>query len=174
MHDTLYISVILPLKLEWEPCYSVPHGMSSGKVEIGDRVKVRFGAKEYVGTVSATGITPDIAPERIHPISSIENDLEKVLPEEIALWRKIAEYYLCSIGEVYKAAYPAMKITLEEARAAALKTARERREKIIRSMEERIARIEDRLRKKEEQIRTAREGTKKKLALEEGVAKIRK
>ena len=174
MYDTLYISVILPLKLEWEPCYSVPHGMSSGKVETGDRVKVRFGAKEYVGTVSATGITPDIAPERIHPISSIENDLEKVLPEEIALWRKIAEYYLCSIGEVYKAAYPAMKITLEEARAAALKTARERREKIIRSMEERIARIEDRLRKKEEQIRTAREGTKKKLALEEGVAKIRK
>ena len=174
MYDTLYISVILPLKLEWEPCYSVPHGMSSGKVETGDRVKVRFGAKEYVGTVSATGITPDIAPERIHQISSIENDLEKVLPEEIALWRKIAEYYLCSIGEVYKAAYPAMKITLEEARAAALKTARERREKILRSMEERIARIEDRLRKKEEQIRTAREGTKKKLALEEGVAKIRK
>ena len=170
MNEVLYISVILPLRLEWEPCYAVAKEV---KIEVGDRVKVRFGAKEYVGVVSAVDITPEIAPERILPVVSIETDLEKIYQEEIRLWRYIAEYYMCSIGEVYKAAYPAMKVTLEEARAAALKTSRERREKIIRSMEGRVAKILERLAKKEEQLRKAKEGTKKKFALEEGVEKIR-
>ena len=171
MNEVLYISVILPLRLEWEPCYAVPPG---SKIEVGDRVRVKFGAKEYVGVVSAVDITPEIDPKRILPVVSIETDLEKIYQEEIRLWGYISEYYMCSIGEVYKAAYPAMKITLEEARAVALKTARERRDKIIRSMEGRVAKIEERLAKKEEQIKTAKDGTKKKLALEEGVAKIRK
>lgn len=171
MNEVLYISVILPLRLEWEPCYAVAKEV---KIEVGDRVKVRFGAKEYVGVVSAVDITPEIDPKRILPVVSIETDLEKIYQEEIRLWRYIAEYYMCSIGEVYKAAYPAMKVTLEEARAAALKTSRERREKIIRSMEGRVAKIEERLAKKEEQLRKAKEGTKKKFALEEGVEKIRK
>ena len=171
MNEVLYISVILPLRLEWEPCYAVAKEV---KIEVGDRVKVRFGAKEYVGVVSAVDITPEIDPKRILPVVSIETDLEKIYQEEIRLWRYIAEYYMCSIGEVYKAAYPAMKVTLEEARAAALKTSRERREKIIRSMEGRVAKILERLAKKEEQLRKAKEGTKKKFALEEGVEKIRK
>ena len=170
MNEVLYISVILPLRLEWEPCYAVAKEV---KIEVGDRVKVRFGAKEYVGVVSAVDITPEIDPKRILPVVSIETDLEKIYQEEIRLWRYIAEYYMCSIGEVYKAAYPAMKVTLEEARAAALKTSRERREKIIRSMEGRVAKIKERLAKKEEQLRKAKEGTKKKFALEEGVEKIR-
>lgn len=171
MNEVLYISVILPLRLEWEPCYAVPQG---SKIEVGDRVRVRFGAKDYVGVVSAVGITPDIDPKRILPVTYIESDLEKIYQEEIKLWRYIAEYYMCSIGEVYKAAYPALKITLEEARAAALKSARERREKILRSMEGRVAKIEERLGKKEEQLKTAKDGTKKKLALEESGEKIRK
>ena len=170
MNEVLYISVILPLRLEWEPCYAVAKEVT---IEVGDRVKVRFGAKEYVGVVSAVDITPEIDPKRILPVVSIETDLEKIYQEEIRLWRYIAEYYMCSIGEVYKAAYPAMKVTLEEARAAALKTSRERREKIIRSMEGRVAKIVERLAKKEEQLRKAKEGTKKKFALEEGVGKIR-
>ena len=171
MNEVLYISVILPLRLEWEPCYAVAKEV---KVEVGDRVKVRFGAKEYVGVVSAVDITPEIDPKRILPVVSIETDLEKIYQEEIRLWRYIAEYYMCSIGEVYKAAYPALKITFEEARATAFKTARERREKILRIMEKRIAKIEERLGKKEEQLKTAKDGTKKKIALEEGAAKIRK
>ncbi len=153
MNEVLYISVILPLRLEWKPCYAVDKEV---KVEVGDRVRVKFGAKEYVGVVSAVGITPEIDPKRIFPIISVESDLEKIYQEEIRLWRYISEYYMCSIGEVYKAAYPAMKVTLEEARAVALKTARERREKIIRSMEGRVAKIEERLAKKEEQLRKAK------------------
>ena len=88
MNEVLYISVILPLRLEWEPCYAVDKEV---KVEVGDRVRVKFGAKEYVGVVSAVGITPEIDPKRIFPIISVESDLEKIYQEEIRLWRYISE-----------------------------------------------------------------------------------
>ena len=45
-----YIQVILPLRLEWEPCYRLPEGT---EVRVGDRVRVLFARKEYVGAVSA-------------------------------------------------------------------------------------------------------------------------
>ena len=45
MHEANYISVILPLKLEREPCYALPEGMEPHMVETGDRVKVVFANK---------------------------------------------------------------------------------------------------------------------------------
>ena len=98
MADSTYIQVILPLRLEWEPCYRVPEGTT---VRIGDRVRVLFARKEYV----------------ILPILAAEEGLPKVLPDEIKFWRAVSDYYLCSIGEVYKAAYPALKIDQEEVEA---------------------------------------------------------
>ena len=109
-----YIQVILPLRLEWEPCYRVPEGTP---VRIGDRVRVLFARKEYVGAVSAVDVQPHTDENRILPILAAEEGLPKVLPDEIKFWRAVSEYYLCSIGEVYKAAYPALKIDQEEVEA---------------------------------------------------------
>lgn len=150
MEKRLYISVILPLKLEWEPCYwvPVPTEISEQVAEIGQRVKVKFAGKVYVGVISGANITPDIDPERILPILSLESQMEKVLEEEIALWRKVAEYYLCTVGEVYKAAYPSNKINLEEARAEARKRIIERREKVIVNILKRTDALKERLEKK--------------------------
>ena len=39
MDGAFYISVILPLKLEWEPCYSLPAGMNGGDVTSGTQAK---------------------------------------------------------------------------------------------------------------------------------------
>ena len=114
MADSTYIQVILPLRLEWEPCYRVPEGTT---VRIGDRVRVLFARKEYVGAVSAVGVQPQTDENRILPILAAEEGLPKVLPEEIKFWRAVSDYYLCSIGEVYKAAYPALKIDQEEVEA---------------------------------------------------------
>ena len=149
-----YISVILPLKLEWTPCYSLPHEI--GTIEPGDRVKVRFANKEYCGVVSDVDITPETAPEKIRPIISIEEGIGKISPEEIALWKNVADYYLCSIGEVYKAAYPQIKVNMEEARAAAREKSLKRREKMAESIRGRIARIEARITKKKVQLEKAR------------------
>lgn len=114
MADSTYIQVILPLRLEWEPCYRVPEGTT---VRIGDRVRVLFARKEYVGAVSAVGVQPQTDENRILPILAAEEGLPKVLPEEIKFWRAVSDYYLCSIGEVFKAAYPALKIDQEEVEA---------------------------------------------------------
>ena len=106
-----YIQVILPLRLEWEPCYRLPEGVH---VDLGDRVRVRFARQEYVGAVSAVNVQPQTDENRILSILAPEDGLPKVLPDEIRFWRSVSDYYLCSVGEVYKAAYPALKTGQEE------------------------------------------------------------
>ena len=156
MEKKTYISVILPLKLEWEPCYSVPESMDVSGISVGDRVKVNFSNREYTGVVSGTGITPQADPAKIRDILEAETEMERIFPQEIDLWRKISEYYLCSIGEVYKAAYPHGKINLEEARAAALRKVRQHREKLTGSMQVKIDRLSSRLERKKELLSKAR------------------
>lgn len=157
MADSLtYISVILPLRLEWEPCYSIPE---NSQVMPGDRVRVLFANREYIGVVSSCGISPQMDLKKIKPVISVESEMERVLPEEISLWRSVSDYYLCTIGEVYKAAYPHGKVNLEEARAAARLKVRQRREKIASGIKAKIAKMQERLEKKQEQIIKSRKDT---------------
>ena len=114
MEGRKFIQVILPLRLEWEPFYALPEGVD---VQVGDRVSVTFAHRDYVGAVSAVGVEPEKGTDRILDISRKEDGLPSVLPEEIRFWRAMADYYLCSVGEVYKAAYPARKVDLEEVAA---------------------------------------------------------
>ena len=170
MSQKTFISVILPLKLEWEPCYSLPEGMKAG---VGNRVKVAFAGREYSGVVSAVGISPEADPAKIKPIMSIEDSLERILPEEIRLWKQVAGYYLCTIGEVYKAAYPIGKINLEEAHAEVLSKSRARKEKLLESMRAKVGRIRARMQRKEELIAESKEGTKTRARYQEELEKIR-
>lgn len=148
MTGRIFIQVILPLRLEWEPFYY----MEGEAVCVGDRVRVNFAGKEYVGVISdadtgekaeALGIT-----NRVKPIIGEAEGLEPVTKEEVALWRQIAEYYLCTVGEVYKAAYPAHKVAEEvvQARQEALKE--EREEKNRAKIEDKIKSLEKRAEKK--------------------------
>ena len=173
MMSKTYISVILPLRLEWEPCYSLPEEMSPESIVIGDRVKVKFANRPYSGVVSAVGITPDTSASKIKNIEELEEGLERILPEEIELWRKVADYYLCTVGEVYKAAYPVSKINLEESHAASLARSQARKERMLEYMRLKVERIKERLRKKEELESKAKEGTKSKARLREEAEKIR-
>lgn len=161
MLKSCYISVILPLKLEWEPAYALPDGITPEMVKVGDRVKVIFANREYSGVISTVGIKPDTAHERIKPVLSFERDLESIHPKEIELWRSVADYYLCSIGEVYKAAYPYGKINLEEARAAARSKVQIRREKLLESIRRKLQTLEGRLARKEELFAKARKESTK-------------
>ncbi len=159
MAGTHYISVILPLKLEWEPYYSIPGSLLSDAqhiINIGDRVRVDFAGREYLAVVSQTNVTPAAATDKIKPIKSIETSMAKILPEEISLWKTVADYYLCTVGEVYKAAYPYGKINSEETAAAAKARAEERllrkTEKQTAALEKRIIQLEARLLKREEML----------------------
>ena len=168
MDERRYISVILPLKLEWEPSYYVS---SEEDIRIGDRVRVMFAKRTYLGVVSETDRKPDIEAARILPALEIVRDMERVLPEEIALWRQVAEYYLCSVGEVYKAAYPAEKVNIEEARAAAIARTEQRRERIAEGIRVKIEKLRLRLDKKQQLAQKTKDGTKSKAVLIKDIEK---
>ena len=131
MAEKRYIQVILPLRLGWEPFYALPNGIS---VQVGDRVKVLFARKPYLAVVSRTDTQPSIDNRKVFTIQSVESDLPRVSEQEIAFWRQVADYYLCSIGEVYKLAYPAARA--EEMKATANQARQDR-------LEDRIARLEE-------------------------------
>ncbi len=152
----IFIQVILPLRLEWEPFYYL-----DGKVvSVGERVRVNFAGKEYVGVVSVAdaGKQAEVMGivDKVKLILGMAEGLEPVTKEEIALWRQIAEYYLCTVGEVYKAAYPAQKVEKEvvQARQEALKE--EREEKNRAKIEDKIKRLEERAKKKADLAAKAR------------------
>ena len=163
-----FIQVIIPLKLEWEPCY-----VAMEPIKVGERVRVIFSNKEYIAVVSGIDVQPDVALDKVKPILGVEKDMERIRTEEIELWRQVAEYYLCTVGEVYKAAYPAMKVNLEEARAAALAKARERRERLLASMTSKADRLREKAMHKQELIEGSRPGTKTHQRHVDGLAKIK-
>ena len=147
-----YIQVILPLRLEWEPCYCLDGTDTSAQVQVGDRVRVCFSRKEYVAVVSAVDVEPDISPEKISAVSATDTGLAPITAEELELWRFIASYYLCTVGEVYKAAYPLPKIKSEQ---TALRS-EQRRAQMLAAQEslwkERISRLLVRLEAKDQAL----------------------
>lgn len=142
--DTSYIQVILPVKLDWEPCYRVHESVS-----VGQRVRVALSGKEHIGVVSQVGITPDIEETKIKDIIEIEKGMDPVFDSEIALWRSVSSYYLCSIGETYKAAYPLAKTVTEKSAAESARKAEERAEKkkndLITKLHSDISRLNERI-----------------------------
>ena len=161
-----YVSVILPLKLDWLPCYSVP---AEEEIRSGDRVKVVFANKSYSGIIAGCDIRPDTDPARIKDVTYVDRNLSPVTQEEIRLWKMVADYYLCSVGEVFKAAYPALKISQEEALARRLESERARRRKTIEGIRLKIARLEDNLYKKKKKLEESEKSPRKK---EKTVARI--
>ena len=145
MDTRQYIKVILPLRLEWEPCYYLPETGISVSVKEGDRIKVRFANKWYTGVVSQTDVTPDIDPSRIGPAGELDTGLAPVSPCEMEFWRFLSSYYLCTLGEVYKAAYPLPRLASEEVQLRASKRKELLLEKEISIWQDRIHKLETRL-----------------------------
>lgn len=225
MTDRLFIQLILPLRLEWEPYYyleakgeqtqpavgpaavagqdhqptrpeagqdqpTAKHAAAAGQdhqptwpaagqanqpdeavLKVGDRVRVDFAGKEYVGVVSAVDVGRQAEAlgivDRIKPIAGKAEGLAPVSLQEIALWRQISEYYLCTVGEVYKAAYPAQKVA-EEAVQSRLEAMRaEREEKARARIEDKVRRLRERIEKKAELAGKARKEETRERCLKE-------
>lgn len=120
-----------------------------GDVRPGQRVVVRFSGRRVVGVVSEVNVTPDIDESRIQPVIELDSGLDPISPEEISLWRFIAEYYLCTVGEVYKAAYPGLKTAAEESSVHSQQRKEALEERTIAVWQQRIAKLEARLEAKD-------------------------
>ena len=99
-----YVDVILPLKLRGKISYAVPEPFTT-RIKVGSWVMVRLIGRRYLAVVEAISDTPpDIDLNKVKEIESVES-LPVVEQNEMDFWRSIAEYYMCSVGEIFKAAY---------------------------------------------------------------------
>lgn len=100
-----YIDVILPLPLHASFTYLLPTEWAD-QVQIGCRVMVPFGKKKFY-----TGIVRNVhscRPEgyEVKEAMTLLDAKPVLLPSQFKFWEWLADYYLCTLGDVYKAALP--------------------------------------------------------------------
>lgn len=108
-----YVDVILPLALPQLFTYQVPEEMIVF-CEKGKRVVVQFGKKKLYSALIRKVHSEKPKFYETKDILSIIDQEPIITEKQFALWEWVSEYYMCTIGEVYKAAIPAgMKLESE-------------------------------------------------------------
>lgn len=102
----MFAEVILPRPLEGTFTYRVPPAMEAG-LQPGMRVLVQFGSRHfYTGLVDSLSPTAPASRPEVKDIEGVLDTAPVVRHPQVKFWRWMAEYYLCSLGDVYKAALP--------------------------------------------------------------------
>lgn len=101
-----FVDVIVPLQLPQLLTYSIPIALQ-GQIAPGQRVEVNLGKnKRYAAIVFALhNRQPD--GYQIKPIQSILDETPIVNSTMLQFWEWLANYYVCSLGEIMNAALPA-------------------------------------------------------------------
>lgn len=99
------IDVILPLAISDVYTYSVPDSIPCPSA--GMRVLVPLGRKSLTGIVLKEHTAPVKEGIRLRDILCVLDETPVVTRDQLFLWRWIADYYLCTVGEVLAAALPA-------------------------------------------------------------------
>ena len=99
-----YADVILPLPLQSFFTYALPP-LCETLPQVGSRVIVPFGSRKFY-TAIVVRLHNDTPPYPTKPISEILDTSPIILQDQLRLWHWIADYYLCSLGDVFKAALP--------------------------------------------------------------------
>jgi primosomal protein N' (replication factor Y) len=100
----LYAEILLPLALDNTYTYAVPEHLMANAA-FGKRVEVQFGSrKRYSGLIVQLGVP---APAyKTKEIVSVLDDHPIIGQNQYTLWKWMAGYYCCTLGEVMKAALP--------------------------------------------------------------------
>ena len=101
-----FADIILPLAIRERFTYIIPDEFSE-TIKQGKRVLVQFGNKKlYSGIVCRLhNDTPGI--ENLRPVKDVIDTSPVVNDIQLKHWQWISDYYMCSEGEVMKAAMPA-------------------------------------------------------------------
>lgn len=107
-----FADVILPLPLEGTFTYSLP-GTFANLVQVGSRIIVPFGTTKFYSAIVVK--LHDTKPSyTTKEAMELLDSSPIVTTAQLKLWEWIADYYLCTIGDVYKAALPSgMKLESE-------------------------------------------------------------
>lgn len=122
-----YVDVILPLKLQQELTYEVGEALADTPDAslAGLWVEVPLGRHSYKGIISRVrDAVPDLEQERIKPLIRTLA-LPAVSEADITFWMNLAAYYMCSVGEVFKAAYSAALVKLADVKSRPRKASRQ-------------------------------------------------
>ena len=108
-----YVDVIVPLPIAGLYTYALPESMAEN-VQTGCRVIVSFGQKKfYTAIVTRVHSTPPIG-YKVKDIEEVLDSHPVLLPSQLDFWNWVASYYMCTLGDVYKAALPSgMKLASE-------------------------------------------------------------
>ncbi len=107
-----YCEVIIPLALPTTYTWSVPEHLQHA-AKVGIRVEVQLRNKKYAGIIKNIH---QQRPAAFEPkeILNILDDEPLVYEKQLQLWQWIANYYMCSEGEVMQAAIPSnLKLSSE-------------------------------------------------------------
>ncbi len=100
-----YAEIILPLALRQTYTYRVPDGMGNDMLP-GKRVIVQFGKRKmYTGIIYSLHNDKPSLPD-IKEITSVLDDHPLVNEIQLRFWEWMSDYYMCTLGEVFKAALP--------------------------------------------------------------------
>lgn len=103
--DDLYAQVIIPLSLPTTYTWRIPSEWQQ-KTCIGQRVEVQLKNKKYAGIIKNLSSQK---PEAFQPkdILNILDEEPLLHQKQLDLWQWMANYYMCSEGDVMQAAVPA-------------------------------------------------------------------
>lgn len=105
MPVTRYVNVVLPVPITGTFTYLIPDNIDH-EVTIGSRVIVPFGKRKYY-----TGVVVEFVPQApgeytVKEVMHVLDPTPIVRHPQLMFWQWMADYYLCTLGEVYKAALP--------------------------------------------------------------------
>ncbi len=98
-----FAETLLPLALPGTYTYRIPDGMT---LSIGMRVLVPFGRKKIFTAIVTMLHDREPKGYDVKEILTTLDDKPILRHPQLEFWQWIADYYLCSMGEVYKAAVP--------------------------------------------------------------------
>lgn len=108
---TIFADLVLPVPVPRLFTYRVPRTMSES-IKVGARVIVQFGKNRVITAVVAELHSNPPKGYQAKYIMELLDEEPLVMPGQLELFRWMAEYYLCTIGEVMNVALPSgLKIT---------------------------------------------------------------
>ena len=100
----LTANIILPFPLNDTYTYYVPQVMEE-HIYVGQRVIVSFGVKRFfTGIVYSFGEARNVTD--LKPIAEIIDNKPIVSQNQLLYWRRLADYYICSLGDIMRLALP--------------------------------------------------------------------
>ena len=109
-----YVDTILPLSLPQTFTYAVPDDVNAAELSVGKRIMVPFGKRKLYTAVIVNIHQNKPEGYEVKPFLSVLDDQPIVRNWQFKFWNWLAEYYMCTLGDLYNAALPAgLKIESE-------------------------------------------------------------